>query len=411
MTSIFNTNDFKQETNIDLEELDQRYVNSEGDTITHLNIKTIQLYDTSTVSFADNTIQTTAYNEDVKNEIYDHVDEIISNSNSLLNNNNTFTGINNFNNELLLKNQVKIYDLNNSNNYVSLYYNNTKKFNIQNIHNTGFIQFMVGNKTMCVINRNQLNIQNNPISNIASIVFSDNTEQNTAFTTNYINTLQTQIDSLNLKTKSLSYIENLEVPDVSPYYEKLTFNSNEIEFTGNVLFSGNTNIITTDLTNVNNNINILQQKTEGLFYHNNITTRLDKKLVIRAPMGDGNAGAHLQIINNHVNWVGTTVDTYIFSGCPAGFWSAMTKNRDTVYLNREPGLGVNNGTGGFVFTTHANIKRGLRVDCFGGKSEINCGEFEVNANLNVNGNISINGVNINDTLIGKTQYGRFLIAH
>jgi hypothetical protein len=85
----------------------------------------------------------------------------------------------------------------------------------------------------------------------------------------------------------------------------------------------------------------------------------------------------------------------------------MTKNRDTVYLNREPGLGVNNGTGGFVFTTHANIKRGLRVDCNGGKSEINCGEFEVNANLNVNGNISINGVNINDTLIGKTQYGRF----
>jgi hypothetical protein len=262
---------------------------------------------------------------------------------------------------------------------------------------------MVGNKTMCLIDRTQLNMQNNPISNIAKIVFSNGIEQIIPFTIDYINTLQNQIDSLNLKTKSLSYIENLEVPDVSPYYEKMTFNSNEIEFTGNVLFSGNTNIITTDLTNVNNNINILQQKTEGLFYHNNITTRLDKKLVIRAPMGDGNNGAHLQIINNHVNWVGTTVDTYIFSGCPAGFWSAMTKNRDTVYLNREPGLGVNNGTGGFVFTTHANIKRGLRVDCFGGKSEINCGDFEVNANLNVNGTtttgiIILAGTNLTTTL-------------
>jgi hypothetical protein len=81
----------------------------------------------------------------------------------------------------------------------------------------------------------------------------------------------------------------------------------------------------------------------------------------------------------------------------------MTKNRDTVYLNREPGLGVNNGTGGFVFTTHANIKRGLRVDCFGGKSEINCGEFEVNADLNVNGTtttgiIILAGTNLTTTL-------------
>jgi hypothetical protein len=62
----------------------------------------------------------------------------------------------------------------------------------------------------------------------------------------------------------VSYIENLEVPDVSPYYEKMTFNSDEIEFTGNVLFSGNTNI-TTDLTDVNNDIQDLQQKQRDYF--------------------------------------------------------------------------------------------------------------------------------------------------
>ena len=173
-------------------------------------------------------------------------------------------------------------------------------------------------------------------------------------------------------------------------------------------FSGTTNI-TTDLTDVNNDIQDLQRKTEGLFYHSNLTTRFEKRLFIECPMGAGVTNAHISIANNHESWLnaGTECHSYIFAGCPLGFWSAMTQNRDTVYLNREPSLGINNGTGGFVFTTHANIKRGFRVDCSGGKSELNCGEFEVNADLNVNGNISINGVNINDSVIGKTQHGRF----
>ena len=259
MTRIFNLNDFKKEIDLNIDELDKRYINSDGDTINYLNIKSIQLYDTSTISFADNTIQSTAFNEDVKNEIYENVNNIINENNNTLTDNNTFTGINTFNNEALLKNQVKIFDIGNSGNYASLYYNDKKKLYIQNIHDSGFIQFIIGNKTMCLINKWQFDMKNNPITNIARIVFSDNTEQNTAFTIDYINALQNQIDSLNLKTKSLSYIENLEVPNVSPYYEKMTFNSDEIEFTGNVQFTGNTNI-TTDLTDVNNDIADLEKK-------------------------------------------------------------------------------------------------------------------------------------------------------
>ena len=41
---VFNINNFKKgATDIDLDELDDRYVNTEGDTIDHLNAKAIQL--------------------------------------------------------------------------------------------------------------------------------------------------------------------------------------------------------------------------------------------------------------------------------------------------------------------------------------------------------------------------------
>lgn len=63
--SVFNINNYKEVTNIDLDALDDRYVNEEGDAIEHLTISTIQMYDHSTIAFGDSTVQTTAFNEDV----------------------------------------------------------------------------------------------------------------------------------------------------------------------------------------------------------------------------------------------------------------------------------------------------------------------------------------------------------
>jgi hypothetical protein len=391
---IFNPNDYKPTNDIDLEALDDRYVNTEGDTVNHLNISSIQLYQSSTISFADNTVQSTAFNEDVVNEIYSNVNEMISTSNNGLNNNNTFTGINTFDDETLFKNQVKIYDINNSGDYTALYQNNSNVFNIQNNNSSGTINFFIGSNRMAVINQWHLNMLNKPIANVSSLSFTNGTSQTTAFTTTITDNLQTQINNLNTKTSSFTY-------DQAPT-DKLTFNTNQIEFKGNVLFTGTHNIPTTDLTKVNNDILALQHKTNGMDqYAWSNAIQYSKKMSITAPLGTGDSGAHIQLINNHSTWVdaGSTCHALWFAGCPAGFWSAMTKNRDTVYLNREPSFGANNGTGGFVFTTHANIKRGLRIDCAGGISELHCGEFEVNANLKVNGTTTLIG---NTTITGNT---------
>jgi len=69
--SVFNINDYKPDTDIDLEALDERYVNVEGDTMDLLNVKTIQMYDLATISFGDSTTQTTAFNEDVVQNMVD----------------------------------------------------------------------------------------------------------------------------------------------------------------------------------------------------------------------------------------------------------------------------------------------------------------------------------------------------
>ena len=54
--SIFNSSDYNNETSVDLDVLDERYMNQESDTIEHLNIKSIQMYDTASISFGDNSI-------------------------------------------------------------------------------------------------------------------------------------------------------------------------------------------------------------------------------------------------------------------------------------------------------------------------------------------------------------------
>ena len=88
--SIFNSSDYNNEASVDLDVLDERYMNQESDTIEHLNIKSIQMYDTSSISFKDNSIQSTAFNSDVTDNIYSEVQNIIDN-NSIATSENTFT--------------------------------------------------------------------------------------------------------------------------------------------------------------------------------------------------------------------------------------------------------------------------------------------------------------------------------
>jgi len=150
---------------------------------------------------------------------------MIQNSNGSNNGvDNTFSGIKTFNDDVNFMNKVKLYDVNNTDNYGSLYYQNTRRLFIENIHSNGTISFMTAGKIMCLINQWQLNMQNNPITSVSSITFTNGTTQNTAFTTDITNNLQNQVDALNLKTKSYTYIEIPEVPNVTPYYEKMTFN-------------------------------------------------------------------------------------------------------------------------------------------------------------------------------------------
>ena len=142
--TIFNPNDYKPTNDIVVDELDDRYVNTEGDTMNLLNVRYLQVYDNGSIAFPDTTIQSTAFNDDAINTIYENVNDMINNNsnNNILSNNNKFTGINTFDNETLFDKQVKIYDIGTTDNYTSLYYS-ARHFNIENIHNNGTVNFLL----------------------------------------------------------------------------------------------------------------------------------------------------------------------------------------------------------------------------------------------------------------------------
>ena len=196
--TIFNINDYKNDSsNIDLDGLDDRYLNTTGDTAYNLNIKSIQLYETGTIAFIDTTIQNTAFNSDVLTTIYDTIDTKIinSNQNNILSSNNIFTSINNFNNFTNFYKTINIFTSEPGATAQSLsigQIGNITDITNNNL-NSGVIRFKLGTATSFQASKTGINMMDKTITNISSLLFTDTTIQTTAFKQQMITDLQSQI--------------------------------------------------------------------------------------------------------------------------------------------------------------------------------------------------------------------------
>lgn len=249
--SIFNSSDFHNEASVDLDVLDERYMNQESDTINHLNIKTIQLYDTASLIFKDNTIQTTAFNTETIEKIYLEVNNMIdNNTGSITNNENTFTEKNIFDNDVSINNQLKINDSNNGNSFTSIsHVGNLLTVNCANTN--GAISFNRNGSTIMRLNPNNINFYNKQLLNVSSIKYKDLTEQFSAFTDEYIADIVTS----KKQTKKLDYIFIPEIPNIMPEYEQL-FIKTDTTIEGNVTIDGNINNST--ISTIQSNINTIK---------------------------------------------------------------------------------------------------------------------------------------------------------
>lgn len=188
---IFNINDYKKKSDINLDELDDRYINADGDVIDNLYIKNMRLNDTSSaITFFDDTVQTTAFNSQVVSDM------INNNITSVLNTNNTFLETNTFNKDVSFKKQLKVYDLNGLDFASLIYQNPSTTLNIDAPYTNGNVSFWVAGKKMMNINNTQLSLLNNAdLTNVKKIIFTDGTQQTTAITNSLITSLQTDISS------------------------------------------------------------------------------------------------------------------------------------------------------------------------------------------------------------------------
>ncbi len=227
---IFNPNDYAEKTgDVDIKELDERYVNVEGDTMNHLNVSSIQLYEHSTISFADNTIQTTAFNQDVVNNMI----EEYNTTNQIVNSDNTFTGNNTFDEDVRFKKYIRLLDTIRLSNSLNIVLSNRRAF-YDNPVSGGTHDFWCQGRNTLSISSTNITLRRSVIG-VPDITFLDGTKQTTAFP-------QTEFNALKFKTSSITYVNIPPVPNATPGYEKMTFDSENVEFKGNVIFSGQTNI-------------------------------------------------------------------------------------------------------------------------------------------------------------------------
>ena len=229
--SIFNSSDYNNETSVDLDVLDERYMNQESDTIEHLNIKSIQMYDTASISFKDNSIQSTAFNSDVTDNIYLEVQNIIDN-NSITTSENTFTQKNIFDNDVNINNQLKINDTNNNESFFTTINQVGKVLNIDSAGVNGAISFKSNGSTKMRINPGNINFYDTELRNVKSIKYEDNSEQFTAFTEEHLAKINSngnedvndEINTLQNKTANLTRVY-LPESNLGPEFDQLIINA------------------------------------------------------------------------------------------------------------------------------------------------------------------------------------------
>ena len=220
--TIFNLNDYKKDdTNIDLDGLDDRYLNTSGDTAYNLNIKSIQLYETGTIAFIDSTIQNTAFNTDVLTTIYDTIDTKIinSNQNNILSSNNLFTNINNFNNFTNFYKTINIFSSEPGATAQSLSIGQNGNITdiTNNNLNSGVIRFKMGTATSFQASRTGINMMDKTITNVSSLLFTDTTIQTTAFQQQMITDLQTDLQSQITALNNNNSLNNIGKSQIGTY--------------------------------------------------------------------------------------------------------------------------------------------------------------------------------------------------
>ena len=207
---IFNPNDYVKKTgDIDLNELDDRYVNVVGDTMSHLNASSIQLYEQSTISFADNTIQSTAFNQDAVNNLLAQY----NNSNQILSSDNTFTGINSFNKQVLFKKDVQIYDINGGGGSPLTIVQRVARTFYSNPRTGGTHEFWNQGTQSLILTNSNINMMNKPVIGVKDITFQDGTIQNTAVDNTVVMNLANKLTNVSYNNNQTKFLGNLWIPD------------------------------------------------------------------------------------------------------------------------------------------------------------------------------------------------------
>lgn len=374
--SIFNINDFKTEQNFTLEELDDRFVNSDGDIIENLTARNIQLYDSSNIIFGDSTVQTSAFSQEYKDGIQTQMANlqpinILPLANIFTNEMNTFKQINVDKLQLNgLPRHAYIDVLNKDLELISANTNSKIKL-IINKNNFGY------SETEYTLSRDSLHCNNKDIAGVKQLIFNNGSVQNTAFTdTNklQLETVAQQLTDITYEpTNDITIINNKlnVVGDVTLNNNSINgvniINVNQLVLNGTstIRFSDgstmNTAPVSTDLSSLNSQIQTLNTKTTNLSF-NGTSTIITSSTINTANIGtlylnNVNVASRLNDITNLQTRVGRGTMSLNYTFDRVNFRTSSLSFIDSTFLKVQ-----NNG---FLIKT-----AGLFYFSFGWKNEL-----------------------------------------
>ena len=308
--SIFNINDFNTEQNFTLEELDSRFVNSEGDIIENLTVRNIQLYDSSNIIFGDSSVQNTAFSQEYKDSVQTQINQnqpidILPLANIFTNQINTFKQINVDKLQLNGLPRHAFIDVTNKDlEFISANTNSKIKL-IINKNNFGY------SETEYTLSRDSLHCNNKDIAGVKQLIFNDGSVQNTAFT----DTNKLQLETVAQQLTDITY---------EPLSDSTTINNN---LNINGLYNninGHLSLHNNDLYNVNwlqvNNI----YSSSIIQLHNDIVIQNNKKIKLNgtsilefadgSTMNTAPVSTDLSSLNSQIQTLNTKTTNLSFAG-------------------------------------------------------------------------------------------------